>query len=269
MAAKHAELLWEGVMSRIRCIVGFSTVSGLLFASAAFGQNTTATGAINLTIGQTFHESTVDATNTQRWFLIAPIPGRSYCAEAVMGHTQDVFDGANDPSLSIIAADTTTVIASNDDVGFAEPGGRFNSRACWSPTAAEHEYVKVVSHGSTISTTYAIRVVETTLFSNWFFLGGDYSAFTLIRNTTNVSVSYTVNWRNAAGTIIGTVNGTLAANGSTFLNARDQAGALAAVSGTVEIAHTGSMDAIMATTTVLSATTGLSFDTFFVKRTAW
>ena len=257
-------------MSRVSCIVG-STVCTLLLASAAFGQNTTAGGAIQLTTGQTFHESTVDATNTQRWFILSPIPGRSYCAEAVMGHTQDVFDGGNDPAISIIAADTTTVITSNDDTGFSEPGGRFNSRACWISTdpAPQPEYLKVVSHSSTISTTYAVRVVETTLFSNWFFLGGDYSAFTLIRNTTNASVSYTVNWRNSAGVIVGTVNGTLAANGSTFLNARDQSGAVSAVAGTVEIAHNGSMDAIMATTTVLSATTGLSFDTFFVKRTAW
>jgi hypothetical protein len=257
-------------MSRIAYTVGSSTICILLFASVAFAQNTSASAAIHLTIGQTFHESTVDATNTQRWFQVPVIGGRSYCAEAVMGHTQEVFDGLNDPSIVIYASDATTVIAQNDDILTSEPGGHFNSRACWSPTVSqEYEFLKVISHGSTTSTTYAIRVVETTLFSNWFFLGGDYSSYTLIRNTTNVSVSYTINWRNGAGTVVSTQTGSLAPNGSTFVDARSQAGALAAVSGTVEIAHKGSMDAIMATTTVLSATTGLSFDTFFVKRTAW
>lgn len=256
-------------MNRVSYTVGLSTVAILLFASAAFAQNTTAGAAIQLTIGQTFHESTVDSTNTQRWFQLTVTSGRSYCAEAVMGRTQDVFDGQNDPSISVFRQDTTTLITSNDDTGFGEPGGHFNSRSCWSPTATEFEYVKVVSHSSTISTTYAVRVVETTLYSNWFFLGGDYSAYTLLRNTTSGNVSYVINWRNAAGAIVSTASGTLAANGSTFVDARSQSGALAAGSGTVEIAHNGSMDAIMATTTVLSATTGLSFDTFFIKRTAW
>jgi hypothetical protein len=257
-------------MSRISYTVGSSTICALLFASTAFAQNTSAGAAIQLTIGQTFHESTVDGTNTQRWFQLPVIGGRSYCAEAVMGHTQEVFDGLNDPSIVIYAADTTTVIANNDDIGFSEPGGHLNSRVCWRPTAStELEYLKVISHQSMTSTTYAIRVVETTLFSNWFFLGGDYSSFTLLRNTTNVSVNYTINWRNGAGTIVSTQTGTLAANGSTYVDARTQAGALASVTGTVEIAHDGSADAIMATCTTLSATTGLSFDTFFVKRTAW
>ena len=31
---------------------------------------------------------------------------------------------------------------------------------------------------------------ETTLYSNWFFLGGDYGAFTLIRNTTDTSDTF-------------------------------------------------------------------------------
>lgn len=256
-------------MGRMSRRLALPAIAILMFASSAFGQNTTSGGAIQLTIGQTFHESTVDATNTQRWFVIFVVQGRSYCAEAVMGRTQEVSDGGNDPYLLILASDATTGVNGNNDVNRDEPGGGSNSRACWIPLKTETEFVLVYPAHSTVTTTYAIRVVETTLFSNWFFLGGDYASYTLLRNTTNVSVAYTINWRNSAGVIVSTVSGMLPANGSTFVNARDQPGAVAAGSGTVEIAHWGSMDAIMATTTVLSATTGLSFDTVFLKRTAW
>jgi hypothetical protein len=241
----------------------------LMFATSAFGQNTTSNGAIPLTVGQTFHESTVDATNTQAWFSFPSIKGRSYCAEAVMGRTQNVFDGNNNPIGAIYNHDATTEIASLDITGLNEPGGGFNSRACWIAPTSEVELMKVISSSSTISTTYAIRVVETTLFSNWFFVGGDYSAYTLLRNTTNLGVFYTVNWRNATGGIVSSVSGILLAHGSAYVDARSQSGALGAVSGTVEIVHNGSMDAIVASTTTLSAATGLSFDTVFVKRTAW
>ena len=107
------------------------------------------------------------------------------------------------------------------------------------------------------------------LYAQPFVSSGDYSAFTLIRNTTSSDLHYTVNWRDGAGSIVGTIRGTLAGNGSAFVNARDVAGALAAGHGTIEIAHDSSPDAVVATTTVLSATTGLSFDTVFAKRATW
>ena len=73
---------------------------------------------------------------------------------------------------------------------------------CWISSSQLTNYLLVEPHtGTLITTTYAVRVVETTLFSNWFFVGGDYSAYTLLRNTTNVNVPYTINWRNAAGVI--------------------------------------------------------------------
>jgi hypothetical protein len=92
----------------------------------------------------------------------------------------------------------------------------------------------------------------------------------MLRNTTSTTVSYTINWRNAAGTIAGTESGTLAANASTFFNARDVTGVLPSnASGTVEIAYTASPGAIAANTTVLSNTTGLSFDAPFSLRPTW
>jgi hypothetical protein len=80
---------------------------------------------------------------------------------------------------------------------------------------------------------------------------------------------YTLTWRNAAGEAVATISGALGADASTYINARDVPAALASVCGTVEITHTGSPEAIVASTTVLSITTGLSFDAPFVQRRSW
>lgn len=133
--------------------------------------------------------------------------------------------------------------------------------------AGEVAFIKV--HALVGSFNVRVGVVETTLFSNWFFLGGDYSAFTLLRNTTTSTVSYTLNWRNGAGAIVATASGSLTGNASIAINARSFAGAVTAGSGAVEIAHNASAGALAATTTVLSGTTGLSFDTVFIARPTW
>jgi hypothetical protein len=249
--------------------LAFAGLAILSCAQMGLAQNTTAGGALPLTVGQVHHSTSVDGTATQRWFILSTVAGRSYCVEATMGVTQETWTNTNDPELAIFKADGTTLLASNGDVVFAEPGGHANARACLIAPATEFARIRVVAFTSGQVSTYEIRAVETTLFSNWFFLGGDYGAFTLLRNTMNTAVNYTINWRNTAGAIVATSSGSLAGNGSALLNARSFPGAVSAGSGTVEIVHNGSMDAIMATTTVLSTTTGLSFDTIFTKRTAW
>ena len=119
--------------------------------------------------------------------------------------------------------------------------------------------------------SFRIHVEETTLLSNWFFVGGDYYAFTLLRNTTSLitgsnGIFDRINWRNSAGAIIASENGVLPPNGSVYKNGRDYPAVLAAVSGTVEIIHDGPADAIVASTTVMSPSTGLSFDAPFIRR---
>jgi len=47
------------------------------------------------------------------------------------------------------------------------------------------------------------------------------------------------------------------------------AGVTEAVSGSVDIAHDGEPQALIASQTTLSGSTGLSFDTLMVEREAW
>jgi hypothetical protein len=168
-----------------------------------------------------------------------------------------------------------TVAVSNDNTlqepfsGANAPSGGGLSRACYVAIATESLYVLVSQPNPSTTIQWQARLVETTLFSNWFFVGGDYSAFTLIRNTTNSALNYTVNWRNGSGTVVATTSGTLNGNGNTFVDARAFPSAIAATAGTVEIVHNSSPDAVVASTTVLSGATGLSFDAPFVKRQPW
>lgn len=241
---------------------------GLLVASSALAQNTTAGGAFSLQVGPSGPQDELAAGRPEAWYRFTTIAGRSYCVETETGW--NIVFGATTPGtidtvVDVFASDTTTLIVSNDDQP-NEPFGYRLSRACFIATATQFTFIRFTRFSGTADFWFVPRVRETSLFSNWFFVGTDYQAYAILRNTTSSTVGYTVRWRDATGAVVGTVSSTLAANGGALLNARSIAGALAAVSGTVEIVHNGSPDAIMATTTVLSATTGLSFDTFFVKR---
>src|SRR5262249_40993693 len=114
--------------------------------------------------------------------------------------------------------------------------------------------------------TYDVRIIETTMFCPWFFIAGDYNAFTLIRNTTDTAVNYTITWRDSSGTIVGTGSGAIARNGQPALNARTFVNPATTSSGSIEIAHDGSEDALKASTTTLSGTTGIGFDALFEQR---
>ena len=118
---------------------------------------------------------------------------------------------------------------------------------------------------------FRVRIVETTLFSNWFFVGGDYGAYTILRNTTKDPVTVTVRWRSLAGAVLATKPPfAIPGNGGAFLNAFDYVPSPAVnQNGTVEVVHAASPQAIVGTATILSGTTGLSFDTLFFQRLPW
>ena len=110
---------------------------------------------------------------------------------------------------------------------------------------------------------YGIRITDTTLKNPWFFISGDYSAFSTITNTTDVTVNGSVYFWAPNGSLINTVPFTLAANGNTAIDARGPVDPLVYSSGSTTIAHDGPWGAIRAMCTTLSGTTGLSFDTSY------
>jgi hypothetical protein len=247
----------------------------VLASSALHAQTNTSFGTgASLAMGHTAR-SHIGPGATEFWFKVTTIGGRSYCAETahqdgVSGDT----DAVADTFLEVFASDGTTLLASNDDTG-EEPANFNFSRACWIPTAVNLNAVKLRPFSSTLPTARSVqlRVVETTLFCPWFFIAGDYNAFSLIRNTSSTPLtgptSAVVTWRGLSGAVAGTTTVSIPANGGVILNARDFVNPALFSNGTIEIACRGSLDQLQGSTTTLSGTTGLGFDAQFTQRRPW
>lgn len=242
-------------------------------ALAAAQATTSGTAVTSAFIGQEFDAFIDDATNDQKWFQYDLRGGRSYCAEVSAGRSQSQdADTNSNTTVTVYASDGTTVVASNSTVS-SEPDSNLGARACFIMTgtvgATAGAFVRVTD--STAGTyTHRMRLVETSMWASWFFIGGDYNAFTLLRNTTTSTISYTMNWRNPAGTIVGTTSGTVPSNGGIGINARTFiANPVTNFNGTVEIYHTASPEGLVGQVTSLSSTTGLGFDSTLFQRKIW
>jgi len=253
-----------------RCL---SFVAGMLLAGVSVAQvNTSSGAAANLAIGQKVITSMGASANTEYWYSIMTKPGRSYCAETGQAESIGVIglpDRTEDSNLNVYAADGTTLLAHNDDT-LEEPNNEGFSRACWIATADAKAFIKVTPFGPTPVTEYmTLRVVETTLFCPWFFIAGDYNAFSLLRNTADTPRTIRVTWRGLTGTVAATTNVSVPANGTAILNAKDFVDPGVVANDSVEIVHAGSPDQIVGSTTTLSGTTGLGFDALFEQRKPW
>jgi hypothetical protein len=254
---------------------------GLLLALAwigmpvgAFADNTACTGAIFITPDGSVHSGTIAASGTElRWYTFVAKANRSYAITVENMGPSDA--GNNHVGVYNLHGDcngtglATEMVSTGEDEPINSTSTIGGDRRSLMTSADTAVYFSVGPE--LVASSFRIHVEETTLFSNWFFVGGDYSAFTLLRNTNSSTASsnglgYRINWRNSAGTIIATHTGVLAPNGSVYKNARDYPALLAAVSGTVEVLHLGAVDAIIASTTVMSPSTGLSFDAPFMRR---
>ena len=186
----------------------------------------------------------------ENWSSIDAVGGRSYCAQLAPAQTEQ---SRATPSLRALRADASTLLA----------GGPSATRACFIAPATETVLFKAIQADGT-PRAYVLNVIETTLWANWFFTGGDYSGYIILRNTTEVSVNATMTWRGTDGASGGTVSVAIPPGGVKFFDARTTAAGVAA--GSVEVGHDGEPQALVGSATTLSATTGLSFDTVTMQR---
>jgi hypothetical protein len=138
-------------------------------------------------------------------------------------------------------------------------------RACFVAPVTESVLVKV-TQSDTSSRSHLLVVTETTLWANWFYIGGNYSSYTILRNTTESSVTATVTWRGADGAPVGTKSVVIPPRGVVYYDARPPTTSGAGAAGSVEVAHDGEPQALVGSQTTISATTGLSFDTLLMQR---
>lgn len=255
--------------------VGMLVVSLACLPTPAMAQNTSFATAVHMLVGQAAVRGTLNSAGTTTRYYDAPVvANRSYCAEATASETET---NAADPTLSVVRADQATSLGT--DIGSTtEPKAGINARICFVAPATETAYIVLGQNdASGQNREYTLRFVETTLWTNWWFTGGDYSSFTLLRNTTNQPVGLLLTWKAASGAnVAAPFTTTIPANGVLIYDARSpqilncvQPAVCATSSGSVEVAHAGSPEAIVGSQTTLSGGTGLSFDTIFFQRKAW
>jgi hypothetical protein len=194
--------------------------------------------------------SVADAAD-EVWLSGQVVGGRSYCAE--LSPALNAPERAA-PAISTFRADGVTALAAGD------------VRACFRAPASETVLWRI-SQADPSARNYRLRAIETTLSANWWFIGGDYSSYTLLRNTSSVVANAMLTWRDLNGAIVGSQTVAVSANGLIAVDARSAVGGV--VSGSIEVAHDGEPQALVGTQTTLSATTGLSFDTVLRQRNAW
>jgi hypothetical protein len=188
---------------------------------------------------------TLNSPSDRAWFSGNVVAGRSYCVPL---HAAPTAQDAVDPNLRGFHANGVSITGTGE---------------CYIATTTETVLLQVSQNVSS-ARQYQFGIIETTLWSNWFFIGGDYSSFTLLHNTTPNPVSAVITWRSNSGAVVGSQVIAIAGGGQFAIDARNTVSG--ASSGSVEIAHDGPPEGLVGSQTTLSGSTGLSFDTLMLQR---
>lgn len=237
----------------------------------AFGDNTTSGTPAPIMIGGTPVETFFTNARTDSWYVTDVVAGRSYCVETQSGvhfnAASDLGDDLFDTIVSVFHSNLVLIV-DNDDTA-TEPFGFFASRACFIAPLSETILINVTPfNAGFVSFNARLRIVDTTLFCNWWFIGSGYNAFVILQNTTNSTVTPTITLRDVAGVQRGQLSPAIAGNGTVFPNASSFVTG-GAIFGSIQIAHNASPGALVGTTNTQSATTGLSFDGACASRPTW
>lgn len=267
---------------RIRSIAATTIavlISLLLSAipSVALAQNTASGSSFGYIVGQgpinIFIGNTV-GTDTERWYTTEFVQGKSYCVELFRANSEYNVD--LDLVVQIINPPSTVLFTFDNHPMGGDPGLGDNSRwtrGCFIPTLATQAYWirmsrSVCCTGRTGNLQFQIS--DTTLHGPWWFVnsGSGYNAFFEIANISTAAVNIEVTIRQANGAVIGAKQSRLIpAFGNIAMSAASDFGAVVtAASGSAQISHDGPPGAIVANTTSLSGTQGLSFDSPFLSR---
>jgi hypothetical protein len=249
-------------MSR-RLFVALTLVAGV-GVSPVWADNTTAPNARELFLGQAQVQSY--ASVASRWYKAHLVAGRSYQLMVWAPYT--------DPSQAIISLDsaffqddgvtTATAVHTGDVEPRMEASNNNDAERIIPALTATHRLR--VTNASASGYTVNVMLVETTMFSPWYFAASGYDGYVTIRNNMSQSVTAIVTVYAANGTVIGSTSVVIPGNGNTFVQVSSLG---ATASGSVQIAHNGSLNGVSANLTTLSATTGLSFDAAFTARMSW
>jgi hypothetical protein len=249
--------------------IGVCATLCLMTPSVAQAANTTCANADFLFPGQM--GSYFIASSGDLFFKARVMTGRSY---AVFGWApfQDAGEGGAALDVALFSNNTCTTSASGSNSLDYEPfvfvddhSGDHDSII----SAADGTLYIRVSNGVAFAYTIDVMVVETTLFSPWWFTGGTNQAYVEVRNNMNASLTAVLTVTRSNGTVCGTSNVALAANGNAAVEINSVGTCAAALSGAAQISFPGTPGGLAANITTINVPNGTSFDSPFTPRMVW
>lgn len=256
-------------MKRLLSIGTISVILACGMATQALALNDSAANAYELFLGQAHVQSMSAATNY--WYKANLVAGRSY-AVYTWGPWADPSISSLSLDLAIYRNDGTTtgatVYVTDIEPRVESATGNNAEQRRIIPTVTDTYRIQVQNNSTGSQTVYTM-VVETTLFSPWYYVdpGTGYEAYIEMRNNTTSSLTVVVTAYNSTGAAAGWTTVTVEGNGNRFVTVSSLG--ISSGYGSVQIAHSGGPGGICANTTTMSPLTGLSFDAPFTPRMVW
>jgi hypothetical protein len=200
--------------------------------------------------------------------------GRSYSILA-WAPSQDASEGGAHLVLGLSTDCSAGIIG--PDGPHAEPHvelvpGHMGDDKSFTPEADGTLYIALgnrISTDVTVGYDAHLMLIETTLFSPWWFTGGTNQAFIEMRNNMSGPTTAVLTLYRADGTVCGSGSLELAGNGNAAVDAGSLGTCAAAVSGSAQIAYSGTPGGMAANITTIDVPNGTSFDAPFKPRMSW
>lgn len=193
--------------------------------------------------------------------------GRSYAVIA-FGHTGDT-----DLQLTVYSDTNCSFPVTSTNIEDVQPlnGGLGSTDldAVAFTAGATGEFVIRVQNLVAQPTQVRLALIETTLYSPWWYVGSPNQSFIVLSNTTASAISPQVTMRGPDGAMCGTATVALPARGTAFVRVNDYVACLSAGYGSATIDFVSTPGSIVANTTVIDSVGGVSFDEPFAPRALW
>ncbi len=260
-------------MKRFRSLLEFMTAVAavcILNPSVAQAANTTCANADFLFLNERA-QYTIGASGSlfYKAYLTA---GRSYAVMA-WGPFQDAGEGGVSLSVDLFSDNTCTAGADGTDASDNEPFlfgiiGHSADHDNIIPTSSGPIYIRI---GNSIASAYTIHVVivETTLFSPWWFTGGTNQAYVEVRNNMISSTTAELTVYRSNGVVCGTSSTPVSGNGNAAILINSLGTCVSAFAGSAQISFAGTPGGMTANITTLDVPNGTSFDAPFTPRMVW
>jgi hypothetical protein len=243
---------------------------GILTPSVAQAANTTCVNADYVFLGE--RAAYGIAASGSLFFKTRVTAGRSYAVLA-WGPFQDAGEGGVFLSVDLWGDSTCTTPASGLNSSDYEPlvgavDGHIGDHDNIIPTADGTIYVRVTNSVASAYTVHVL-IIETTLFSPWWFTGGTNQAYIEVSNSMTGATTAEVTLRRSNGTVCGTTSVLLAGGGNAAIEINNVGTCAAALSGSAQIAFAGTPGGLAANITTINVPNGTSFDSPFTPRMVW